>query len=76
MLKSVNQARTGFRLKHVPHFRLSGFAVFVLVCIFVIRVNLNRKVILRVNKFYEQRKFGVITLIHLIAQKVFLLKPR
>ena len=59
MVQTVNQTRFGRRVEDIPHLRFSELTVFMRGGVFVIRMNLNGQILLRVDQFDQYRKFSL-----------------
>ena len=57
--KSIIQAGTFLAVHDIPHLRLA-ILTFILHGILIIRMYLDRQIILRINKFDQQRKLAVM----------------
>ena len=61
VLKAINQVCTFVSVHNVPHLGLTVVA-FVLSCICIIGMNLNRQIFLCIDEFHQYRQFSVFHL--------------
>ena len=64
MLEAVNQVGPFFGVDDKPHLRLA-IVTFVLICVHIIRVNLNGKILLCIDELHQYWK---LTVLHLCSQ--------
>ena len=57
MIKTIHKFCIFSRIQNIPHFCFAKEFPLLVSCIFIIRVHLHRKILLRINKLDQNRKF-------------------